>query len=53
MNIWDVAWKCELTFELQVFSFLMCRHFGKKVFFLASGGSWERNLSVWICVASQ
>ena len=33
MNIWDVMWKCELTFELLVFSFLMCRHFGKKSFF--------------------
>lgn len=33
MNIWDVVWKCELTFELLVFSFLMCRQFGKKSFF--------------------
>lgn len=32
MNIWDVAWKCELTFELLVFSFLMSGILGKNLF---------------------
>ena len=33
MNIWEIVWKCELTFELLLFSFLMCRNFARKPLF--------------------
>ena len=47
MNIWEIVWKCELTFELLLFSFLMCRKFCQKTAVLDKSGCRKRNLSVW------
>ena len=47
MNIWEIVWKCELTFELLLFSFLMCRNFARKPAVLDKSGCRKRNLSVW------
>lgn len=33
MTVWDIIWKNELTFEMLLFSFIMCRHFVKKNLF--------------------
>jgi len=48
MTVWDTIWKCELAFEMLLFSFIMCRHFVKKSFFLAACNRRKRNLSLWL-----